>query len=707
MSHTQDETGTADENILRRALTRFKRCEEWERDFRNNYRMDTRFANGDSYNNYQWPQPVAQRMQQDTTPMLTVNKTRQHNLQIINDAKQNKPGVIIRPVGGEASFDAAQTFEGIVRHIEYISNAEQAYDSATTTQVEGGIGYWRVVTDYVGENTFDQDIFIRRIKDPLSVYIDPDINEVDGSDANFAYVFEDLSREAFEIEFPDVDCTPGLPFGMSGTAVFITQDMVRVCEYYEKERKLDKLVAFVDEKTGERKFVRKSQIPPDLYKQLKEQNDFDEREVVTDKIMWYKIAGHEIIDRRELLGKYIPIVRVIGEEVVIDGRMDRKGHTRSMIDPQRMYNYWTSAATEHVALQNKIPYIAGARAISGYENYWKTANRSNYSYLPYNDVDENGNAIAAPQRQQPPVASDAYMKGMQIAQTEMMMASGQYQAQMGQNENAKSGVAINARQRQGDRATYHFIDGLAVGIRFTGKILLDLIPKVYDTPRVIRILAEDGEEQEIQVDPMQKEALQEQREPGENKVKRIFNPNVGTYEVISDVGPGYATRRQEAFNAFSQIIAQNPQALQIVGDLMFKNADFPGADEIARRLKRGIPPQYTKDGPSPQETQLMQQVQQMQQLFEEMTKLLAEKEEELKNKDQENSVREYDAESKRITAVAGASEKLGIDTLAPLIAQMVVDALQSNAAIQMPAEQADMADPSATMGAPGGEMPSM
>ena len=181
--HDAEDVAKGDEKILIRALRRLKRCEDWEATFRDNFRMDVKFANGDSYNNYQWPQPVAVRMQQDATPMLTINKTKQHNLQIINDAKQNKPGVLVRPVGGEASFDAAQVFEGVIRHIEYISNAEQAYDTATTTQVEGGIGYWRVVTDYVGENTFDQDLFVRRIRDPLSVYLDPDIKETDGSDA--------------------------------------------------------------------------------------------------------------------------------------------------------------------------------------------------------------------------------------------------------------------------------------------------------------------------------------------------------------------------------------------------------------------------------------------------------------------------------------------------------------------------------------------
>jgi hypothetical protein len=185
----------SDEKIVKEAKKRFDRCVTWESDCRSRYKDDIKFVNGDADNGYQWPKGVMQVRQTDNSPALTINKTRQHCLQIVNDAKQNKPGVNIRPVGREATFEAAQVFEGIVRHIEYMSGAEQVYDTATTFQVQGGIGYWRVITDYADAGTIDQDIFLRRVKDPLSVYLDPDINELDGSDARFGFVFEDRPTE--------------------------------------------------------------------------------------------------------------------------------------------------------------------------------------------------------------------------------------------------------------------------------------------------------------------------------------------------------------------------------------------------------------------------------------------------------------------------------------------------------------------------------
>src|SRR6185312_17277984 len=254
--------------------------------------------------------------------------------------------------------------------------------------------------------------------------------------------------------------------------------------------------------------------------------------------------------------KYIPIVRLPGTETVIDGIWDSKGHTRALINAQQMYNYNTSANVEYGALQTKAPWVAPSAAIENFEEYYKTANRVNHAYLPYNHIDEDGNPIPPPQRPAAPQASPAYVEQMKIAQNEMMMATGQYQAQLGENENAKSGVAINARQRQGDRATYHFIDNQAIAIRYTGKILIDLIPKIYDTKRIIRIEAKDNTIMNVTIDPNAEDSLQKVDSPNgkietdnqQQIVNLIFNPNVGNYAVQSDVGPSFATRRQEAFN---------------------------------------------------------------------------------------------------------------------------------------------------------------
>lgn len=645
-----EETSAGDDKIIKEAKRRFKQCETWESTTRTLFLDDIRFANADSDNMYQWPDSIRRNRDIDERPCLTINKTRQHNLQIINDAKQNKPSVKVHPVGNEATYEAAEVFEGVIRHIEYISNAQVAYDTATKFQVEGGIGYWRVVTDYAGDDTFDQEIFIRRIKDPLSVFIDPDINEKDGSDARFAFIFDTVPKEEFNEAYPEYKHLAGKSV-LGDAEGWVDDDHVRIAEYYRRVSKADRMMSFTDPTTGEQTVMRASALPEQIAQAVIDDPMTIHREITDDQVEWFLIVGNEIAERKTWAGRYIPVVRVIGEETIIEGRLDRKGHTRNLKDPQRTYNYWTSSAVEQVALQGKMPYVAPVAAIEGYETYWETANRVNYSILPYNHKDSKGNEIPPPKRADQPTMSQGYIEGMQIAQQEMMMVSGQYEANFGQKSNEKSGVAINERQRQGDTATYHFIDNLATGIRFTGKILIDLIPKIYDTPRILRILAEDGTESKILLDPQAQQAYQEHTQQHTQQVQAIFNPNVGKYDVEADVGPAYATKRQEAFNAFSQIISQNGELVGVVGDLMFKNADFPGADEIAERLERMVPPQAKGEGPNPEVQQLQAQLQHMNGLMTTMAQQLAEEKLKSSGKDQLRDIEAYDAITKRISAL--------------------------------------------------------
>lgn len=693
-----------DEEILKEARQRFKACEEWEAQARIYFEADYKFANGDSDNMYQWPDDIAQGRSDANRPCLTINKTKQHNLMIINDAKQNKPGVNIRPVSDEASFEAAQVFQEMVRHVEYISGAENVYDHGMSYAVEAGWGYWRVETDYKDAKTFDQEVYIRRIKNPLSVYLDCDINEVDGSDARYGFIFEDLAKDLFEDTYPQYKDNVGWGATFAGLDNYdgwLTRDKVRVAEYYRKTQKKKKLVSFHDPETNEDVldyWDELEEVEKTTFNIIKNreqsldprQRTYNERNVLTDNIEWFKIAGDKIIDRGPWLGKYVPIVRMIGTETVIDGIYDCKGHTRALKDAQRMYNYNTSANVEYGALQTKSPWIAPTQAIEGYEEYWKTANTTNHSYLPYNGLDEDGNQIGAPSRPAAPQASQAYVEQLKIAQNEMMMVSGQYQAQLGENENAKSGVAINARQRQGDRATYHFIDNQAIAIRYTGKILIDLLPKVYDTKRVMRITARDGTTMNVTVDPNAEQAYQKQGEEGvdrgEKVVDIIFNPSVGNYDVMADTGPSFATRRQEAWNALTQIATQDPEFMKVAGDIMFKVADFPEADVLAQRMRRTIDPNILGDKPNAQFEQAMQQaadkIDQLTALVAKQSQDIANKDRELDVKEREVSIREketeatqarldYEAETKRTVALGNSGPAITPEQIQPVVQQLL------------------------------------
>ena len=607
---------SADGKILREARKQFKRCAEWESVARPRFIEDEKFCYGDSDNKYQWDSTLYSSRDQSGKPSLTINKTKQHCLQIINDARQNKAGIEVRPVGDGASKEAADVFEGVIRYIEYISNAQAAYDTATWNQVVGGIGWLRIVTEYANDDSFDQEIFIRRVPNALSIYLDPDIQEYDGSDARFGFVFRDMPREEFDASYPKLKDRVGaevLDMGEYGDA-WDTEDHVRVAEYYRVIDDDDNIIALLDGTTmreseasvGDLRTMAMAMMgsddPEDAIRRGPDGKPM-RRPVKRSRIEWFLLAGDQIADRSEWLGAYIPLIRVVGEETVINGQMDRRGHTRALKDPQRMYNFWSSAAVEQVALQTKTPWLASMEAVGPYEEYYKNANVENFAWLPWVERSETGQPTTKPERILPPVMADAYLKGMQVSANEMMMVSGQYQAVMGAQSNETSGKAINARQRQGDNATYHFIDHLALAIRLVGKQLIDLIPKIYDTKRVMRVIAENGDESEVTIDPQAQQAHQaapgnpdgtqkadvnpQQGDPNAQAtpdVRIIFNPNVGRYDVVADVGPAYATRRQEAFNAFTQIMQGNPDLMSKIGDLMFKAADFPMAEDIAERF---------------------------------------------------------------------------------------------------------------------------
>jgi hypothetical protein len=717
---TPDAWLNEDDRIVKEAKRRFKACVDWESTARINFEYDYKFANGDSLNMYQWDNWVVGDRVQNQRPCLTINKTMQHCLQIINDGKQNKPGVNIRPVGDTASFEAAQIFEELVRHIEYISNAETIYDSASEFQVLGGIGYWRLVTEHAvndpkNGDMFEQEIYIRRIKDPRSVYLDPDINEIDGSDARFGFIFVDKPTDLYDAEYPNFKDIGGSAIFNTTADSWFTKNHVRVCEYFRRVDKPDDFIWFKMPESGEEVQGFKSKLPKEavaMFKDIKkregnlpiQERSYKERSVIRGDIEWYKIAGNTIIERNAWAGSYIPIIRIIGRETVIDGKLDRAGHVRPLLDPQRIYNINSSSNVEYGALQAKSPITAPSAAVEGYEEYYKTANTVNHSYIPYNNYDEDGNKLDRPERMAPPQPSPAYVEQMKIAQNEMMMVSGQYQAQMGENENAKSGVAINQRQRQGDRATFHFVDGQMIGIRNTGRQLLDLIPKIYDTKRVMRIEAKDGTIINLTIDPDAQQALQKNMpdpnvQAHDQVVEAIFNPSVGRYTVISDSGPSFATRRQEAFNALTQIAANNKEFMNIAGDILWKVADFPEAQVLAQRWRKIIPPNISGDAPNPQMTEAMnqaaQKIEQQLALITQQQKQLDDKDRELTIKEREVALKEnvagnesvikqvqeiradFDAISKRITALGNAGPAISLEAITPLIQQVIAEALKN------------------------------
>lgn len=641
---------TPDEKIVNEAKRRFKRCVDWEAYTRRLFLDDMKFANGDADNFWQWPNSVRQNRDVDERPCVTVNRVRQHNLNIINDAKQNKPSISIKPTGDGATLKAAQTFESVVRYIERKSKANTHYDQASMFQVTAGYAVLGVVSDYADDDSFDQELFIEGKRDPLCVYFDPDAKQIDRADGMFAFEFDDMPKDVFARKFPKFkDKANHTPLGRGDD--WITEDHVRVCGYWRIVEDADKLIQMKDPSTGEIRVQRSSDLPAELVKMLLADETTRTRDIKRRTVEWYLVIGDEIAEKKvgkdAWPGKRIPLVPVIGEEVIIAGVYDRKGHTRAMKDPQRIYNYWSSSVIEFAALQTKIRFMAPAQAIEGYETYWSDANKVNFAILPYNHIDGDGRELKPPIPIPAPVMPDAYMKGMMVASEELRMVTGQYQSDMGEPGNETSGRAIQQRQRQGDTATYHFIDNLAIAIRSIGEILVDVIPKFYDTPRVMRIVAKDGTESDIKLDPQAAEAHAVEQANDEADAAVIFNPNVGKYAVESDIGPAYATQRQEAFNAFTQILTQAPDLVHLIGDLMFMAADFPMAEQVAERLKRMVPPQALGQE-SPQMKAAAGEIANLQAMINHLAQQLSDAHTKAESQESKDQIEAYNAVTKRL-----------------------------------------------------------
>jgi hypothetical protein len=376
-----------------------------------------------------------------------------------------------------------------------------------------------------------------------------------------------------------------------------------------------------------------------------------QRKLQAKRIKWCKTNGYEIIEEREWAGAYIPVIRVIGNEWSIEGQLEISGLVRNAKDAQRMYNYWVSQEAEMLALAPKAPFIGYGGQFEGYEEKWKTANTQNYPYLEVNpDVtDGAGNILPLPQRAQPPMAQTGLIQAKMGASEDIKAATGQYNASLGMTSNERSGRAILARQREGDVGTYHYVDNLARAIRHVGRQLVDLIPKIYDTQRIARVIGVDGESKMVRLDPNQPEPVRKMVNEQGVVVAKIYNPGVGKYDVKVTTGPSYLTKRQESMDAMSQILQGNPNLWAAAGDLFVKNMDWPGAQEMAQRLKKMIDPKLLQEDDDPALQAANQQIQAMQQQMEQMYNMLQNVGKSMEA--QKLRIDEYNAETKRIQAV--------------------------------------------------------
>jgi len=651
-----------DEDKMATMRHRLKMAQSAYSDSREDELDDLRFMAGSPDNQWQWPADVlatrgsVQGQTINARPCLTINKLPQHVRQVTNEQRQNRPSGKVIPADDNADVQVAEIFNGVVRHIEYMSDADVAYDTACDNQVTYGEGYIRLLTEYCNDETFDQDIRIGRVRNSFSVYMDPTIQDPCGADAEWCFITEDILKEEYGRMFPDATPISTLysqGVGDQGISSWLQEDTIRIAEYFYNTYEKATLHLYPDNQTAYRGTPQDKQLMAMFGKPIRS------REVDRKKVMWMKTNGFDVLQEREWAGKWIPVVRVIGNEWEVDGQMYISGLVRNAKDAQRMYNYWTSQEAEMLALAPKAPFIGYGGQFEGYEMQWKTANTTNWPYLEVNpDVTDGAGAVLPlPQRAPPPLPQTGLIQAKMGAADDIKGTTGQYDASLGMQGNERSGKAILAREKQGDVGTYHYVDNLARAIRHITRQIVDMIPKIYDTQRIARIIGVDGEVDMVKFNPSQAEPVKEIRDQMGALIEKVYNPGVGTYDVMVTTGPGYMTKRQEALDAMSMILQSNPQLWTVAGDLFIKNMDWPGAQEMAARFKKILDPKVLSEGDqSPEMMAAQQQLEAMTQELNRMTDIISNVQDsvaqrEVDIKEYKAQVDAYDAETKRISAV--------------------------------------------------------
>ena len=568
---------------------------------------DILFCSGD-----QWPVELQNSRSLESRPCLTINKLDAYCRQITNQQRQQRPRIKVHGMNNESDAKVAEILQGVCRHIEVNSNADDAYDHAFDFAVRMGWGYWRVETDYVNDKSFDQEIYIRRINNPFTVYFDPNSILPNGQDAEKCLITEVIRKETFRKMYPDAD--DGSGFHQRGTgdsdSEWIMKEDIRIAEYFWTERKQADLILLSDGS-----HVYSSELPAQNIMKAAGIYEISRRKSFKKVIKWCKMSGMEVLEEGTWAGKYIPVVRVTGQQLIVHNKKKYFGLARQAKDPQKMYNFWQTALTESVALAPKAKWLLAEGQDEGHENEWAQANIKAMPVLRYKQTDIDGRPAPAPQRLQPEPPPAGVMAAAQALSADLMAVIGIYDPAQLPTGNI-SGKSLQGQQQAVDMTNYHYYDNLTQSIAYTGRIILDLIPKIYDTERVMRIIGEDGKPELV--------TLNQQGQDEQGIAKILNDVTVGEYDVVMETGPGYNSKRQESVDAMLGMLQADPSLMQTAGDLIFRNMDFPGAEIIADRMAAANPMAQIDDkSPIPPQVQMQlkasqAQVQQMQQQIQQL-----------------------------------------------------------------------------------------
>lgn len=600
--------GKENEDVREEALTKFKIAQDAFQENMQRYEEDVRFARKGE----QWEHDDVQSRREQGRPSLTINRMPSFIRQVVNDARQNKPQIKVHPVDSDADVETAEVINGLIRNIETVSKADLAYDTAIDCTATGGIGYFRVDVDYAEQDTFDMDIRINRIINPLTVYPDPTSTAADSSDWDCCFVTEMMTEDEFEAAYPDADSISWEGERSDEEMIWYNreQKQVRVAEYWKREDEDYEIVLLSNGQV----------VQADVYEEHKEQFfvsgllEVDRRTSTKKKVTQYILNGAEVLEENDWLGSFIPVIPVYGEEVYVDGERHFYGLIHFAKDAQKIYNYWRTTSTELVALAPKAPWIGKVGSFDTDMENWQRANTETIPILEYDGE-------VPPQRQPFAGVPAGALQESLNATDDMKSVMGLHDASLGAQSNEIAGVAIAKRIREGDTSTFHFIDNMARAIRHAGVVIVDLIPHIYSEARMLRVLGEDGVPQNVAINQpftSEEETLQGEAIERREAIQNVYDLTVGKYDVTVKSGPSYTTQREEARDSMIALLQAFPAAAQVTGDLVVESMDWPNADVFAKRLKALLPPGVIDEAQDPQAAAMAAQMQEMDAVIQQL-----------------------------------------------------------------------------------------
>lgn len=553
---------------------------------RNRMREDMRFSNPTDPD--QWDMKMRQARDLDSRPSYVFDQTNQYIAQVVNDARKNKPQIETVPANSGADEKVSTALDGMIRQIEYVSSASMAYDTALEHAARVGLGWFRIVPKLVNGSRNEQEIRILRVHDPLMVQFDPNFTSPDGSDQTFGFVETILPTAIFQRMYPDRKKDYANWQDKGGD--WFSSDTVRIVEFFKQEEKKKSRLRISDidkDKTPDGRL----ELTEDEYWEvdrktnvrLKVHSQWMESEKV---VKWYKLDGNDFLEEgTEFPSKYIPLIPVMGYESWIEGKRMLCGMVRRMMPGQRAYNIERNAELEWMAKQPKSPWVTPWEAVANHQREWASANSSDQAYLPYDHLDAQGNPLPPPQRAGAPATSQAFGLLSQKGLSDIQASIGMYRANLGAPSNETSGIAIRRREEQGDTANFHYIDNLARGLTQAGRVIVDMIPRLYDTKRAVQILGMDGKAETITINPRLGKPF---KQDGKKTVE--INLSTGDYDVRCKVGPAYTSLREEMAENLTRIVSSSPQLMTVLGPMWARSQDWPEAEHVSKLLLAMAPP---------------------------------------------------------------------------------------------------------------------